>query len=143
MAITRYAGRFVAPTRVSRIATAKWVVPQVWEWSGSIRARRFVDGEHRVEFDLILRRREGERERSDLPKDIASVGRKVGLLPGQVHDGADVDERLGARPRAGDVERAPVGIGVREGCAAGVGIEGGDDVARRESDDEDAVGDGI
>jgi hypothetical protein len=29
MAITRYAGRFVAPTRVSRIATDKWFVPQV------------------------------------------------------------------------------------------------------------------
>src|SRR4029079_2158245 len=87
MAITRYAGRFVAPTRVSRIATAKWVVPQVWRWSGSIRARRFVDGEHRVEFDLVFPRREGERDRSDLPKDIASVVRKVGLLPGEVDGG--------------------------------------------------------
>jgi hypothetical protein len=72
MAMTRYAGRFVAPTRVSRMRTAKWWIPLCGFVTGSF-GPRIVDGQHGVEFDLIVAGRGGEAEGPDLAKDIACV----------------------------------------------------------------------
>src|SRR5687767_1744521 len=134
MAMTRYAGRFVAPTRVSRMRTAKWWIPLCGWVTGSL-GLRFVDRQHSVEFDLIIAGRRGEAERPDLGQDIARVVGKVRIEPEELDDGADVHERLVPGALSSDLERAHVRVRGAERLAGGVRLQGGGDVVGAEAED--------
>src|SRR5918994_1175295 len=109
MAITRYAGRFVAPTRVSRIATAKWFVPQSagWRMNGG---SRLVDPQHRVEFNVIVSGRNGQGEGPDPRQDIARVVGERERVPERLGQRGHVDVDLAPLVAPGRGERAIVGI---------------------------------
>ena len=123
MAMTRYAGRLVAPTRVNRMRTAKWWIPLCGLVTGSM--QRYGSSTVSTAWNSIRSVREGAVN-PKLPIwariSRASSG-SVEARSEQLDDGADVDERLGTGALPRDLQRLHVSVVDRERLAIRVRLK--------------------